>query len=34
VIQIDERKIQAHLDEVVRNMLKETLDALLELGST
>jgi putative transposase len=31
VVQIDEGKIQAHLDEVVRNTVEETLNALLEL---
>ncbi len=30
VVQIDERRIQAHLDEVVRSTVEETLNALLE----
>jgi putative transposase len=30
VVQIDEGKIQAHLDEVVRNTVEETLNALLD----
>jgi putative transposase len=30
VVQIDESKIQAHLDEVVRNTVEETLNALLD----
>jgi len=31
VVQINEGRIQAHLDEVVRNTVEETLNALLEL---
>ena len=30
VVQIDEGKIQAHLDEVVRSTVEETLNALLD----
>src|SRR5580658_5766314 len=30
VVQIDKGKIQAHLDEVVRSTVKETLNALLD----
>jgi putative transposase len=33
VIQIDEGKIQAHLREVVRSMVEETLNALLDAGA-
>ena len=30
VVQIDEGRIQAHLDEVVRSTVEETLNALLD----
>ncbi len=30
VVQIDEERIQAHLDEVVRSTVEETLNALLD----
>jgi hypothetical protein len=30
MVQIDEGKIQAHLDEVVRSTVEETLNALLD----
>jgi putative transposase len=30
VVQIDEGKIQAHLDQLVRNTVEETLNALLD----
>jgi hypothetical protein len=32
VIQIDEGKIQAHLGEVVRSTVEETLNAMLDAG--
>jgi putative transposase len=33
VVQIDEGHIQAHLDEVVRSTVEETLNALLDAGA-
>jgi putative transposase len=33
VVQIDEERIQADLDEVLRSAVEETLNALLEVGA-